>query len=157
MMKGVFLVLSCLVFSGTPVLAHQDSLLTSKETRLNRIVRKIQKQEFLMMNYQITPSNRGYAKTLAKIATDADLIELAKQENKTVFCLAYLILSKRGHSMSVQIYNNYKNMDEQTFISQTRTITDYNRKHKFDVIILYSDSNFVYDVFVYKKYLNVLD
>ncbi len=156
-MKGILLVLSCLLFIGSPVLAHQDSLHTSKETRLRRIVARIQKQEFLMMNYQITPRNRGYAKTLAKIATDADLIELAKQENKTVFCLAYLILSKRGHSMAVQIYNQYKNMDEQTFISQTRTITDYNRKHKFDVIRLYSNSDFVYDVFVYKKYLNVLD
>ncbi len=151
------MVLSCLLFTEYPVLAHKGSLHPSKEIRLTRIVAKIQKQEFLMMNYQITPRNRGYAKTLARIATDADLIKLTRQENKTVFCLAYLILSKRGHSMAIQIYNQYKNMDEQTFISQTRTITDYNRKHKFDVIRLYSDSDFVYDVFVYKKYLNVLD
>jgi hypothetical protein len=132
-----------------------DTLIENK--KLQRIVDKIEKQESLLLNYELTPKGKRLAKKLSKHSTNDDLKLLTESNNPSVFCLAYLILAKRKDPSSESIYEHYKNMTEAEWASWDRSINRINRKHKSDVVLLYSKGNFLEDVHNKKKFLDLLD
>lgn len=125
--------------------------------RVADIVAKLEQQETLMLNYQITNSNRRLIRTLDKTASRSDLIDLMNSPNATVFCSSYLILTKRKDEYCTKFLEDYLNMPEQEWLEWNETINRINHKHKSDLVMLYSKSDFVEDVYKRYKFLDIFD
>jgi hypothetical protein len=132
--------------------AESDTLRLNR--RIDRIVRNIEKQKSLLLNYNLTATNKRLANKLSKASSNAELIWLIEHTNPAVFCIAYLILAKRKDPFAESIYQNYLKMSEQEFVNWDKEINRINRKHKSDVVVLYGKSNFVEDVRNKQKFID---
>jgi hypothetical protein len=140
------ILLSLIGYAESDTLRHKE--------RMDRIVRKIEKQKSLLLNYNLTGKNRRLANKLSKSSSNSELIRLTKNKNPTVFCIAYLILAKRKDPFVESFYQNYLRMSEQEFINWDEQINRINREHKSDVVMLYGKVNFVDDVRNREKFID---
>jgi hypothetical protein len=151
MIRIVLLVIGFTVLSSN-CYATGDTL--KQQRRIDKIVRKIEKQKSLLLNYQLTAKNRRLANELSKVSSSAELIRLTTHQNPAVFCIAYLILAKRNEPFAESIYQRYLKFNEQEFIEWDKEVNRINRKHKSDVVMLYGKSNFIDDVRNRRKFID---
>jgi hypothetical protein len=147
------LILLTVGLSLPSLIGHAESDTLRHTKRIDRIVGKIEKQKSLLLNYNLTGTNRRLANRLSKASSNSELILLTENKSPSVFCIAYLILAKRKDPFAEAIYQNYLKMSEQEFIKWDKTINRINRKHKSDVVLLYGMSNFVEDVRDEQKFI----
>tara|TARA_X000000950_G_C13454228_1_gene473183 strand:- start:39 stop:323 length:285 start_codon:yes stop_codon:yes gene_type:complete len=70
---------------------------SQENEKLKKIIGKIKKQEYLFENYELKKKSLQYVKKIYKIASETDLIELAKTENcKLCFSYSFWIMSKKN-------------------------------------------------------------
>jgi hypothetical protein len=118
------------------------------EDELQRTVERIENEESLLLNYEMTRRSIRLANRLNKLASSSDLQFLVDSSNPSVSCLAFLLLKKRKDPFAQVYYDRYRNMTEAEWLEWNRGINRINRKHKSDVVTLYSKADFLEDVYI---------
>ncbi|MDT0559544.1 hypothetical protein RM697_12845 [Ichthyenterobacterium sp. W332] len=117
---------------------------------LNRIITKIENQEYLFDDYELKKKSLRLANKLNKIANENELLELSKKDCKLCFSYSFWVLSKRKSDLTEQLYTDYiENSNEEQII----LINEFTRKNKGCVKILISQQNFIFDIHNDGKYL----
>jgi hypothetical protein len=134
-----------MVSFGKNSIAQNDN-----NTELNKIITKIENQEYLFDDYELKKKSLRLANKLNKIATENELLELSKKDCKLCFSYSFWVLSKRKSDLTEQLYTDYiKNSNEDQII----LINEFTRKNKGCVKILISQQNFIFDIHNDGKYL----
>jgi hypothetical protein len=153
LLSMIILLLWCFPLS---LLASGGDSLVQKE-KLGKTVKRIERQESLLLNYELTRRNKRLTKALSRHATIDDLKLLTESTNSSVFCIAYLILAKMEDPASELIFDRYRTMTEAEMVNWDREINRINRKHRSDVVMLYTKGNFLEDVHDKKKFLDQIE
>jgi len=82
-MKRLFVLTVGLALCVLFAYAESDTLKNKKQ--ILRVVSKLEKQESLLLNYEITKKNRRLANKLSKLSSNEDLVSLTENNNPTVF------------------------------------------------------------------------
>jgi hypothetical protein len=127
-----------------------DSLSYNRTTQ--RIIKKIEKQKYLMTNFRIDKKILRLTNKLSKTATDVELINLTDSKNRVLSCIAFWILVKQDNPIIQQIFEQ----NEETRYKDNMVEINRFKRYKFDVIIIYTDENFYYEVYKNKKYLDLI-
>lgn len=126
----------------------------ANEVELQRTVKRIEKEESLLLNYDMTRRSIRLANRLNNLASSSDLQLLLDSSNPSVTCLAFLLLKKRKDPFAEVYYDRYRNMTEAEWMEWNHGINRISRKHKSDVVILYSKADFLEDVYIKGKFLS---
>jgi hypothetical protein len=156
-LRNEILVLLTVGLALSSLIGYAESDTLKQKKRIDRIAGKIEKQKSLLLNYNLTRTNKRLANKLSKAASNSELILLTENKNPSVFCIAYLILAKRKDPFAESIYQDYLKMSEQEFIEWDKEINRINRKHKSDVVLLYGKANFVEDVRDKGKFIDQIE
>ena len=133
-------ILFCLILIsyGVHSIAQSDN-----KAELNKIITKIENQEFLFDDYELKKKSIKLANKLHKIASENELLELSKKDCKLCFSYSFWILSKRKSDLTEKLYTDFiKNSNEEQII----LINEFTKKNKGCVKILISKQNFIYDI-----------
>ena len=118
-------------------------------TELNKIITKIENQEYLLDDYELKKKSIRLANKLNKIASDNELLELSKKDCKLCLSYSFWVLSKRKSDLTEQLYKDFiKNSNEEQLI----VINEFTKKNKGCVKILISQQNFIFDIHNDGKY-----
>jgi len=124
--------------------------IAQNDNKLNKIITKIENQEYLFDDYELKKKSLKLANKLNKTANQNELLELSKKDCKLCFSYSFWILSKRKSDLTEQLYTYYiKNSNEEQII----LINKFTRKNKGCVKILISQQNFIFDIHNDGKYL----
>lgn len=118
--------------------------------KLAKILKKIEKQEYLFEIYELSGESIKLANKLNKVASDEELIELANMDCELCFCYSFWLLSKRDSKIVNGLYEKYNNENtEQNYIQ----INNQN-KNKSCVQVGISVENFISEIHIEKKHLD---
>lgn len=136
----------CLILVSTGISSIAQN---QNETELNKIITKIENQEFLFNDYELKKRSLRLANKLNKIASDNELLELSKKDCKLCLSYSFWVLSKRKSDLTEQLYTDFiKNSNEEQLI----VINEFTKKNKGCVKILISQQNFIFDIHNDGKY-----
>jgi len=127
---------------------------SQENEKLKKIIGKIKKQEYLFENYELKKKSLKYVKKIYKIASETDLIELAKTENcKLCFSYSFWIMSKKNFDYRNKLYKESNERFENGILVQLNEF----RKNRSHLKLIISEQDFVYDIYKKGKYLNEIN
>lgn len=145
MIKKLYLIL-ILIFIG-----QNSSAQNVENIKLEKIITKITKQDFLFYDYKLNKKSINLVNKLYKIANEDELIKLSKNDCKLCFSFSFWALSKRNSDLTTELYNQYTEKEtKETFIE----INEFNPRNKSCMKILMSEGNFIYEIYKEGKYLD---
>lgn len=125
----------------------------SKSSKLEKVIIKIEKQEFLFRDYELKKRSLKIGNRLNKLASESDLLKLSKRNCKLCFSYSFWTLSKRNSKLIHKIYSEFEKKEEN---EKFEIVNEHSRKNKSCLKILISENNFIYDIYKKGKYLNEL-
>ncbi|AUC15780.1 hypothetical protein BTO06_11745 [Tenacibaculum sp. SZ-18] len=145
MIRKLLLILILTIIGQNSVAQNIDN------PKLEKIITKIAKQEFLFYDYKLNKKSINLVNKLHKTASDDELIKLSKKDCKLCFSFSFWVLWKRNSDLIPELYNEYieKNTEE-NFVE----INEFNPRNKSCVKILMSEGNFIYEIYKEGKYLD---
>jgi len=119
--------------------------------KLEKIITKIAKQEFLFNDYKLSKKSINLVNKLHKTASDDELMKFSKEDCKLCFSFSFWVLWKRNSDLIPVLFNEYIKKDpEENFVE----INKFNPRNKSCVKILMSEENFIYEIYKEGKYLD---
>jgi hypothetical protein len=129
--------------------------------RIGHLIKKMERQKYLMHNYKITPRNIRYANKLHKIATEEELINLTSHPHHVPFCLAFLVLSKRNSPAADSIFQAFNLPILEAFergesYYAVREINIITKNNPSCILVLMNDYSFLGEVKLQRKYVDLI-
>lgn len=137
---------SIIIFLFTSLLLNAQ---VSENKKLDKLIQKIEEQDFLIVDYKFTSKSIKTANKLNKLATDEELEILATKPCKLCFSYAFWVLSKRQSKLTETLYKNYQ--------PKTSTLISTFKKDTGCIKIQMDESEFINSIYQNKMYLEELN